>query len=144
MAFASSYDRSASELIISISDITKPRRNGKQRGPAVIFVIDNLADHACERMDYDVFVHFKWLLKEGPKSMVCPIITLNADQIKLIDKRLISPFSTLIVSNIHSPKLASETTRSNQSGANNLASGYQFEVLYTDEWIRFAIPSIVE
>lgn len=107
-------------------------------------MIDNLAEHACERMNYDVFVHFKWLLKEGPKLMACPIITLNADQIKMIDKRLISPFSTLLVSNIHSPKLVGDITRSNQSGANNFASGYQFEVLNTDVWIRFAIPSIVE
>ncbi len=76
--------------------------------------------------------------------MVWPIITLNADQINKIDKRMISPFSTLIVSNIHSPRLASEITKINQSGGNNLASGYQFEVLYTDEWIRSAVPSIVE
>jgi hypothetical protein len=144
LAAASPYDRSASELLMEMSAITEQRRNGRHRGPVVILAIDDLAKIAHKRMDYDVFVHFKWLLEEGPKSHIWPIVTIDVQHIKKVDKRLLSAFGSLFFSNVQSPRLLEEITASYPPPANNLYPGYQFEFLYAGGWIKFTLPAVVE
>lgn len=144
LAAASPYDRSASELIMEMSAITEQRRNGRHRGPAMILAIDDLAILAGERMDYDVFVHFKWLLEEGPKSHIWPVITLDVQQLKKVDKRLLSAFGSLFFSSMQSPRLLKEFTGGYLPPAQSLFPGYQFEFMYAGDWIKFALPAVVE
>jgi hypothetical protein len=144
LAAASPYDRSASELIMEMSAITEQRRNGRHRGPAVILAIDDLAKFGGERLDYDVFVHFKWLIEEGPKSHVWPIVTLNVQQLKKIDKRLLSAFGSLFFSSMQSPRLLEEFTGRYSPPTHSLFTGYQFEFMYAGDWIKFTLPAVVE
>jgi len=144
LAAVSPYDKAASKLIMEMSALTEQRRNGRHRGPAVILAIDDLAVFAADRLDYDVFVHFKWLLEEGPKSHIWPVITLNAHQFKKVDKRLLSAFGSLFLSSIQSPRLLEEFTGGYSPSAHSLYPGYQFEFRYAGDWIRFTLPAVVE
>ena len=144
MAAASPYHRSASELIMDLSAITEQRRNGRRRGPAMILAIDDLAKFAGERLDYDVFIHFKWLLEEGPKSHIWPIITLDVQQLNKVDKRLLSAFGSLFFSNVQSPRHLEEIAGVYSPPSRSLFPGYQFEFMYAGDWIKFTLPAVVE
>ena len=144
LAAASPYDRAASELIMEMSALAEQRRNGRHRGPAVILAIDDLAVFAGERLDYDGFIHFKWLLEEGPKSHIWPVVTLNAHQLKKVDKRLLSSFGSVFFSSIQSPRLLEEFAGGYSPSARSLYPGYQFEFMYAGDWIRFTLPAVVE
>jgi hypothetical protein len=144
LAAASPYDRAASDLIMEMSAVTEQRRNGRHRGPAVILAIDDLAKIAGERLDYDVFVHFKWLLKEAPKSHIWPIVTLNIQQLKMVDKRLLSAFGSLFFSSVQSPRLLEDFAGRYSPPAHSLFPGYQFEFMYAGDWIKFTLPAVVE
>jgi hypothetical protein len=144
LAAASPYDRAASELIIELSALIEHRRNGRHRGPAVILAIDDLAVFTGERLDYDGFVHLKWLLEEGPKSHVWPVASLNVHQLKMVDKRLLSAFGSLFFSSMQSPRLLEEFAGGYSPSGYSLYPGYQFEFMYAGDWIRFMLPAVVE
>lgn len=144
LAAASPYDRAASDLIMEMSAITEQRRNGRHRGPAVILAIDDLSEIAGERLDYDVFIHFKWLLKEGPKSHIWPIVSLDIQHLKMVDKRLLSAFGSLFFSHVQSPHLLEDFAGRSAPRAHSLFPGYQFEFLYAGDWIKFTLPAVVE
>lgn len=144
LAAASPYDREASELIVELSALTEQRRNGRHNGPAVILAIDDLAVVTGERLDYDGFVHLKWLLEEGPKSHIWPIVSLNVHQLKTVDKRLLSAFGSLFFSSMQSPRLLDEFTGGYSPSGCSLYPGYQFEFMYAGDWIRFMLPAVVE
>lgn len=144
MVSASPIDRIASEIIMDLSGIAEQRRNGRHRDPSVILAIDDFAEFAGERLGYDVFNHFKWLLKEGPKSQIWPIVTLNVHQLKSVDKRLLATFGTLFFSKMHSPGIIDDITGSYRSRTHSLQIGHQFEFRDASEWIRFSLPVVLE
>jgi hypothetical protein len=104
------YERSAGNMIYELSAIAEQRRYGRERGAAIILVVDDLFSFLSHNTDYGVFVNLKWLINFGPQSMVWPIITVRNASLSQFDNALISLFPFKITS--HNKNLL--TSQSNQ------------------------------
>jgi hypothetical protein len=139
---AAPYERSASEMIMKLASIAEQRRSGRELGPAIILAIDDLAYLAGEYLDHGVFVHLRWLLQNGPASLIWPVVTLRSDQLHAIDRRLLATFSTKIVGQWHLENGPRSLKSASRTFSQHLLPEGTFEVLYNDQWIRFTVPSV--
>jgi FtsK/SpoIIIE family len=136
------YERTASEMIMKLAAIAEQRRSGRELGPAIILAIDDLAYLAGEYLDYGVSVHLKWLLHYGPASMVWPVVTLRSDQFHAVDRRLLGSFSTKVLGQWHFENDPRKLNPGGRTLSRHLLPEGTFEVLFNNQWIRFAVPSI--
>lgn len=142
IAISDSQERSAFDLIMELSEITEQRRSGRNRGPAILLAIDNLEFLATRQMDYSLFVHLRWLIHNGPKSQVWPIVTVNSDRITSIDQRIIGAFRTRLLGVMNSLALHKKLT-GNFSAAHNARSGTpSFEANTGGRSTPFYLPAI--
>ena len=102
---AAPYERQASEIILELSALAEQRRFGRERGPAFILAIDDFGALTGDRLDYEVFLHLKWLISKGPGSEIWTIATLPDRSLSPLDPQLSSLFQTQI-SNYSVPNTA--------------------------------------
>lgn len=110
ISISDSQERSAFELIMTLAELTEQRRSGRNRGPAIVLAIDNFEFLATAHLDYSLFVHLRWLIQNGPKSQVWPIVTVTADRILDVDQRLIKGFKTKLLGSMHSGSMRKKLT----------------------------------
>ena len=125
--------REAGELVMELSALIEQRNTGRQRGPAVIFVIEEL-ERFINLMDEEILSNFKWILREGPGARVWPIATSNGPA-RLADKKVTSFFDTRIESSEHL-----------LAGVNHAEGGYasnagHFQVSFSGEIYDFSLPA---
>lgn len=134
----SPYQRESSELIIKLSANVEQRLSGRGRGPAIILAIDDLGYFASEGMDGDVLVFFEWLIKNGPKTQIFTIATVNPNEMSNIHTSIASAFKTRILGTkmgLH--PLSNEFI----PGKENLLRN-QFGLQLKNDFVRFSIPSV--
>ena len=142
LGIAAPYERTASEMIIKLAAIAEQRRSGRELGPAVILAIDDLAYLTGEYLDYGVYVHLKWLLQNGPGSLIWPVATLRSDQVHAMDRRLVGSFSTKFIGQWHLENNSRRLNAASRTFSEHLLPEGTFEVLYNNQWIRFTVPSV--
>jgi hypothetical protein len=146
---AAPYQRESNTLVMKFSEIAKQRRSGRLRGPALILFIENLA-RFLERIDRDVELFLGWLIREGPKSKVWTVVTLDIFESPKINKKLLSSFGTKMISMTSliytlPPPNGGPDSSPNLSNAHGQVSisDPMFKVYLRDEgWIRFSVPRL--
>jgi len=134
----SPYLRESSELIIQLSAIAEQRRSGRQRGPAMVLAIDDLAYFASDNLDGDVIIYLKQLIKAGPKSQIFTIATVNPGDMAVIHPTIASAFKTRILGNkmgLH--PLSKEFAPSSAKLPVN-----HFGLKLRNEFVRFSVPTV--
>lgn len=136
----SCYERKAGEAIVELSALAEQRRSGRERGPAVILAIDDLASLAGASLDYSAFVHLKWLLSRGPGSMVWPVITLRPESVETVHPSLLGAFRTCFQSEIGAAPRRRRQLEAPRRPGRRPRQGPVFCGQIQNEWMRFAIP----
>jgi hypothetical protein len=96
----SSYERAARELIIELASIAEQRKSGRQIGAMIILAIDDLYTFLKDR-EFEVDLHLKWLLKNGPNNGVWCIATLKPEYITKLRSEHLLLFKTRLIANSH-------------------------------------------
>jgi hypothetical protein len=146
---AAPYQVESNTLVTKLSETAEQRRSGRSRGPAMVLFIDNLA-RFLERIDRDVELFLGWLIREGPKSKVWTVATLNTQESPKINRKILASFGTKLIgmtSLIYTlpppngslvPALNAQMARGQVS-----ISDPMFKVYLRDEgWIRFSVPRL--
>lgn len=97
-AILAPYERSVGAMVYELAAIAEQRRYGRENGPAVLLVIDDLFTFFSHNTDYGLFVNFKWLVNYGPRSMVWPVITIRNTNLSKFTSEMISLFPYRITS----------------------------------------------
>jgi hypothetical protein len=142
LSITAPYERAASEMIIRMSAIAESRRSGREMGPAMILAIDDLAYFAGEYMDHGVYVHLKWLLRNGPHSMIWPVATLTSERLHSLDRGLLSAFSTKFTGGNYGRNIPVRLNPDSQGVSEYLLPESSFESLQQGHRVRFTVPSI--
>jgi hypothetical protein len=141
-SMAAPYERRASEIIMTLSAIAEQRRSGRELGPAIVLAIDDLAYLAGEFLDYSVYVHLKWLLRNGPQSMIWPVVTVSAEQAYSVDRQLMNSFKTRFDGNPAASGMARQFDLTAPEPSGYYLPEPSFGVRHDNEWIRFLVPSL--
>jgi hypothetical protein len=132
----SHFHRESEKIILGLSALTEQRRLGRERGPAIILAIEDLSALTQEYMDYNLFVHLKWLLRFGPSASIWPFISLDESELWKIDNQLISSFTTRLVC---PPALDHPTFDGEQQAVRNLIF---WQAQSNQEVIPFTVPTV--
>lgn len=90
------YERTAAEVIYELSGIAEQRNYGKERGPAMLLIIDDLWSYFSHNSDYGTFVNLKWLLSNGPSSEIWPITSIMVKDRQKFKQPFLNLFGTCI------------------------------------------------
>lgn len=90
------YERTAAEIIFELSGIAEQRKYGRERGPAMILIIDDLWSYFCYNSDYGTFINLRWLISYGPNSQIWPIVSIQLKDRQKFKEPLLNLFGTII------------------------------------------------
>lgn len=126
-ALVAPYERVAGEIILELSAIAEQRRSGRERGPAFLLIIDDIFPLLTQYFDFNTFTHLKWLILNGPRSQVWPMITVQNNWLQEIKTEFLNsfPFHICGLANLllpygenHSDNLYTKTSSINYFQAN--------------------------
>jgi hypothetical protein len=130
------YDENAGNTIMRLAEIAEQRRCGREEGPAILLMIDDLRFIA--KADFDVRLNFEWLLKSGPSLQIWPVVSLpTAAAMEM--SRVVSYFRTRIIGKMPAGTRTKLTLYDGLS-TENLQTGKQFAVRVQDDWLKFWLP----
>jgi hypothetical protein len=132
----SHFHRESEKIILGLSALAEQRRLGRERGPAIILAIEDLSALTKEYMDYNLFVHLKWLLRFGPYASIWPIVSQDESNVWMIDNQLISGFTTRLVC----PPASDQITFHGEQRAIQNKEFWQAE--FNHEIIPFTVPAV--
>lgn len=90
------YERLSAEVIFELSAIAEQRKFGRERGPAMLLIIDDLWSYFSHNSDYGTFVNLKWLINYGPASQIWPLMSIRKDDLNKFKPPFINLFRTII------------------------------------------------
>ncbi len=122
------------ELIGELVDIAEQRRRQHPENPAILLVIDDLAE-CLEHLDQEAFSKLYWLIRHGPRSRVWTIATLPAERARQIEPRFLSAFRTRLCGRMADSRLAATLSGDANFQTRRLEEG-QFYIPYGGEWLR--------
>jgi hypothetical protein len=133
-------DPQARSLVLNLANIVEQRRRGNQRGPAILLVVDDLAEWALY-MDADEYASLLTILKHGPRLRVWTIAALPTGSAGEVSERLVAAFRTRILGYTTDIETAEYLAGDSASGADELTPGTEFTTPFGAEWIRFSVLS---
>ena len=95
-ALLTPYERAAGEMVIEFASIAEQRRSGRERGGAMMLLIDDFQSFAPMLSDYSVYLNLKTLVTKGPNSGIWPIISIMPDDVRSTKGQLLRSFGTYI------------------------------------------------
>lgn len=122
------------ELIGELADIAEQRRRQHPKDPAILLVIDDLAE-CLEHLDQEAFSELYWLIRHGPRSRVWTIATLPTERARQIEPRFLSAFRTRLCGRMTDARLAATLSGDANLQTRRLKRG-QFYIPYGGEWLR--------
>jgi len=118
------YERAAAEVIFELAGIAEQRKYGRERGPAMLLIIDDLWSYLCHNSDYGTFVNLKWLINYGPSSEIWPISSIQVKDRQKFKQPFLSLFRTIISEMKNQPeKLLPAWQSQNLEALNGVARG---------------------
>lgn len=130
--FLPCYERQAGEAIIHLAAIAERRHDGRQRGPAIMLLLDDLA--FITRADFDVRLNLDWLFKNGPEVEIWPVASLRT--VKALETpRWVGTFTTRAYGNM--PVEAASRLGGSGHIRTDLLSPGQFAARTAGEWVEF-------
>jgi AAA ATPase domain len=129
-----SQEEVVGDLIEEMAEIAEQRRRQRNQGPAILLVIDDLAE-CLEHLDQAAFERLYWLIRHGPRSRVWTIATLPMERARKIEPRFLSAFRTRLFGKTIDRKLVITLSDDDDLQPRGLEKG-QFYIPYGGEWLR--------
>jgi hypothetical protein len=95
-ALLTPFERAAGEMVIEFAAIAEQRRSGRERGEALMLLIDDFQSFAPMLSDYSVYLNLKALVAKGPNSGIWPIISIKPGDVHSAKGQLLRSFGTYI------------------------------------------------
>lgn len=95
LAILSPFESSTGETVIEIASVSEQRRSGRERGAAIMLMVDGFQDFSNMLGDFSVFLNLKTLVASGPNSTIWPIITTSVNMARNVNDQL-GGFGTLV------------------------------------------------
>jgi hypothetical protein len=122
------------DLVEEMAEITEQRRRQRNQGPAILLVIDDLAE-CLEHLNQEAFNRLYWLIRHGPRSRVWTIATLPMERAREIEPRFLTAFRTRLFGKTADRKLVTLLSDDDDLQPGGLEKG-QFYIPYGGEWLR--------
>jgi hypothetical protein len=122
------------DLIAEMADIAETRRRQSSQDPAILLVIDDLAE-CLDHLDQETFNRLYWLIRHGPRSRVWTIATLPMERAGEIEPRFLSAFRTRLFGKTADRRLVATLSGDDELQPRGLEKG-QFYIPYGGEWLR--------
>lgn len=132
--FAAS-DPCLDNFIVALSYLVEERRRSGSFGPAMVLVVDDLAE-LLQYISRRAFGRLFSIVQHGPSQRVWVAAAISSEQAGAVDG-LLSGFRTRLVGSIASPDLAEAFCGEGQALATELEPGSQFIAPFGSEWIHF-------
>ncbi|OGO33638.1 MAG: hypothetical protein A2W35_14415 [Chloroflexi bacterium RBG_16_57_11] len=133
-AIFTSQEEVVRDLIGEMAEITEGRRRQRIQDPAILLVIDDLAE-CLEHLDQETFNRLYWLIRHGPRSRVWTIASLPVERVREIEPRYLSAFRTRLFGRTADRNLVTSLSDDDDLQPRRLEKG-QFYIPYGGEWLR--------
>ena len=130
------YDIRAETTIQRLTELADARRDGKQDGYKVLFILDDI--NFIEDLSYEAQVNLHWLLAYGAQSGVLLIASVKSSYANTLSYWL-ETFRTRILGRIHSTSNAKILANRSDSKVFNLEPP-NFRVWSGTEWMTYRLP----
>ena len=130
------YDPRAEVMIQSLTELAEARREGGHKGPAVLFVMDDL--NFVEDLSLEAQVNLNWLLAYGAQSDVWCVSTLNAALVPSY-RYWVDTCRTRVLGKVNSPKIAETLAMRPAQHVSGLQPG-EFTVWTGVKWMPYHLP----
>jgi hypothetical protein len=128
-------DPAAAELIQEIGAMVEERRRGKPGDPAILLLIDGLAD-LLDATGAETFERLYRVVRHGPRSRIWPVLTLDARRFPAVDPRFLTAFRTRLLGCIRNRHTADQLAGDQPTvDTRGLEQGL-FVMPYGDDWLR--------
>jgi len=133
----STYDRASSELIIELAAIAEQRKSGRERGPITLLAVDDLAG-LLSYNEYEVNSHLRWLLRNGPRLGIWPVVTLDPCLLHQVDNKILDEFGTRLLGHASKERISDRIF----SGRVPQLNTGNFIALLGSEQVNFWVPNM--
>jgi len=134
-ALVAPYDRAAGEIILALSAIAEQRRSGRERGPALLLLIDDIYPLLAHYFDFNTFLHLKWLVQNGPRSKVWPVISIQTNNVWDLSRDFVNIFPFRIVG--HQNRLLTQGNQANEDSYTRSNSTNYFNAIINRNSVTF-------
>lgn len=128
------YERSATEMLFYLSEWA--RKGGDDH--AILLFFDGL--DSILHYELQAQTAFAYLLKEGPRARIWPVVTINAARAAKLPQ-WIEYFYTRVYGRVSHPELADELTPVPGAPLAGLFPGAEFCLRQRSRWLRFWLPA---
>ncbi len=129
----------ASAIIHELARVCEQRRFGRENGPTLLLVIDELSE-LLENLDAQTVELLTWLARSGPAQRTWVLAALDSG-CQSSAAKVIGAFGTKLFGSIASIKPAAGLEPIPQEVASGLVAGAQFCLKIDGNWLPFWIPS---
>jgi len=136
---ATPYADEAAHLVESLAQLTQQRRQGRQRGPAVVLLIDEL-DSLVSRLDRESRDLLRWLTQNGPQMRVWLAATLPAQATTQVEGALLRVFGAWLLAAGRFSRLDALLPAGYPLPPDDLTEHAHFYACLQGEWLKFWIP----
>jgi hypothetical protein len=127
----------ADRWLAKLAGWTDQRRHGANNGPAVLLVVDNLADMLD--LEYEARVNFDWLIKDGPAVKIWPVVAMDAHQTPHVT-RWLRLFKSRILGYAFDEKVYRQLAPLSEKESMNFLEQDRFAVQVGETWLKFRVP----
>ncbi len=135
------YSDEAIRLVEGLVELAEQRRQGRQAGPAVLLLIDDLLA-LLNTLDDSFTGLLGWLAHRGPESRIWLAAALGSEAINRVDPALLRCFGAWLVGQVSLPAAAAFLACERSFPAEALIPGAQFRAWINDEWVKFWAPGL--
>ncbi len=129
------HDDPVDDTIQALTDLADTRRQRTQRGPDILFILDDF--NFVEELSFEAQVNLRWFLEYGAQSGVWLIGAINARYATAF-RYWIDPFRTRVVGRVLCP----DTTKTLTMGLCPQVAGLEpgsFQVYSGKEWVNYRL-----
>ncbi len=130
------YDKRAEDLIDSLTDLAEARRESRQTGPDILFVLDDL--NYVEGLSLEAQVNLRWLLSYGAQSNIWVVAAIKASYALELGYWL-EPFRTRILGRTRNLKQAETLTLQPGALLKDLSHNV-FRAWTGSQWLTYRLP----
>jgi len=130
------YDDSVEKTIQTVTELAEGRRDGKSKGPKVMFFLDDI--NFIEDLSYEAQANLRWLLAYGAQSGVWLIATVKSNYVNYLSY-WIEPFRTRIIGRIFSLNNAQILALRSDSQVPFMEHS-EFRVWSGTDWMTYRLP----
>jgi len=130
------YDHRVEDRIQSLTELAEARRDGREGGPSVLLILDDL--NYVEDLNMETQVNLRWLFAYGAQSNIWLVSSLNA-HLSQAYQYWIEPCRTRVMGRVESRANATILDMDSDSNTSHLSPG-EFMIWTGTSWLAYSLP----